>query len=54
MARDLFDQHFRVAQATPRGVVAKLQNIVVLLERAYDKHVGHWQVGLISVSSKVV
>ncbi len=36
-ARDLYDNYFRVAQATPRGVVAKLCNIVGQLEAAGEK-----------------
>ena len=38
LARDIYDQYFVVAQATPRGVVAKLCAIVAQLESACDKH----------------
>ena len=38
LARELYDQHFRAAQAKPRGVVAKLCSIVDRLEKACEKH----------------
>ena len=38
LARDIYDQYFVIAQATPRGVVAKLCAIVAQLENACDKH----------------
>jgi E3 ubiquitin-protein ligase HECTD1 len=34
LAKDIYDNHFRVAQSTPRGVVAKLTAIVVKMETA--------------------
>ncbi|XP_064621516.1 E3 ubiquitin-protein ligase HECTD1-like isoform X2 [Lineus longissimus] len=39
LARELYDKHFKVAQATPRGVVAKLCNIVHKIESAMEKQV---------------
>ncbi|XP_014675759.1 PREDICTED: E3 ubiquitin-protein ligase HECTD1-like, partial [Priapulus caudatus] len=36
-ARELYDQYFVAAQATPRGVVAKLRKIVDNLDSAYAK-----------------
>ena len=38
LAKELYDQHFRAAQAKPRGVVAKLCSIVERLEKACEKH----------------
>ena len=38
MAREIYDKYFREAQATPRGVVAKLRNIMYQLEAACIKH----------------
>ncbi len=38
MARDIYDKYFREAQSTPRGVVAKLRNIMHQLEAACIKH----------------
>ena len=38
LACEMYEQHFRAAQAKPRGVVAKLCNIVVQLENACEKH----------------
>ena len=37
-AREVYEKYFKVAQATPRGVVAQLCNIVTQLETACDKH----------------
>ncbi|CAH1802965.1 unnamed protein product, partial [Owenia fusiformis] len=37
LAREIYDDHFKVAQATPRGVVAKLCSIVHLLDVACKK-----------------
>ena len=37
MAREIYDKYFREAQATPRGVVAKLRNIMYQLEVACIK-----------------
>ena len=39
LAREIYDQHFKAAQAHPRGVVAKLCGIVKQLESACGKHV---------------
>ncbi|XP_074662874.1 E3 ubiquitin-protein ligase HECTD1-like [Tubulanus polymorphus] len=36
LARELYDDHFKVAQATPRGVVAKLCSIVQRMESAIE------------------
>lgn len=38
LAKDIYSQHFRAAQAVPRGVVAKLCAVVRELEAACDKH----------------
>jgi len=38
LAKDIYSQHFRAAQAVPRGVVAKLYAVVKQLESACDKH----------------
>jgi len=38
LAKDIYSQHFRAAQAVPRGVVAKLCSVVRQLEAACDKH----------------
>ncbi|XP_044749275.1 E3 ubiquitin-protein ligase Ufd4 isoform X2 [Coccinella septempunctata] len=37
LAYQIYEQYFRVAQAQPRGVVAKLGNIVAQIERACQK-----------------
>ncbi|KAK9885691.1 hypothetical protein WA026_012456 [Henosepilachna vigintioctopunctata] len=37
LAHQIYEQYFRVAQAQPRGVVAKLGNIVAQIERACQK-----------------
>ena len=34
LAKDIYDNHFKVAQSTPRGVVAKLKGIVECLSKA--------------------
>ena len=34
LAKDIYDNHFKVAQSTPRGVVAKLKSIVECLSKA--------------------
>lgn len=36
-AQDIYDKYFKAAQAQPRGVVAKLGNIVAQIERACQK-----------------
>lgn len=36
-AQEIYDKYFKVAQAQPRGVVAKLGNIVAQIERACQK-----------------
>jgi len=38
LAKDIYSQHFRAAQAVPRGVVAKLCAVVKQLEVACEKH----------------
>ena len=45
MAREIYDKYFREAQATPRGVVAKLRNIMYQLEAACIKHQAQIKVG---------
>ena len=40
LAREVYEQHFRVAEAVPRGVVATLRGIVSKLEAACEKHGG--------------
>lgn len=37
LAHSIFEQYFRAAQAQPRGIVAKLGNIVAQIERACQK-----------------
>ncbi|XP_028141816.2 E3 ubiquitin-protein ligase HECTD1 isoform X2 [Diabrotica virgifera virgifera] len=37
LAHQIYEQYFRVAQAQPRGIVAKLGNIVAQIERACQK-----------------
>lgn len=39
LARDVHDKYFKAAQTQPRGVVAKLGNIVAQIERACQKQV---------------
>ena len=34
LAKDIYDNHFRVAQSQPRGVVAKLKSIVDEMNKA--------------------
>lgn len=41
LAHQLYEQYFRAAQAQPRGIVAKLGNIVVQIERACKKQVSY-------------
>ncbi|KAK7103616.1 E3 ubiquitin-protein ligase HECTD1-like isoform X2 [Littorina saxatilis] len=41
LARQLYDEYFREAEATPRGVVAKLKAIVKQLESALAIQIGH-------------
>jgi len=38
LAKDIYSQHFRAAQAVPRGVVAKLCAVVKQLDAACEKH----------------
>lgn len=38
-AQEIYEKYFKVAQAQPRGVVAKLGNIVAQIERACQKQV---------------
>lgn len=39
LAQDIYEKYFKAAQTQPRGVVAKLGNIVVQIERACQKQV---------------
>lgn len=39
LARDIYEKYFKAAQTQPRGVVAKLGNIVAQIERACQKQV---------------
>ncbi|KAG7160057.1 E3 ubiquitin-protein ligase HECTD1-like [Homarus americanus] len=41
LARDVYDKYFKAAQTQPRGVVAKLGNIVAQIERACQKQVSN-------------
>lgn len=41
LARDIYEKYFKAAQTQPRGVVAKLGNIVAQIERACQKQVIH-------------
>lgn len=38
-AQEIYEKYFKAAQAQPRGVVAKLGNIVAQIERACQKQV---------------
>jgi len=38
LARDIYEQYFKVAQSVPRGIVAKLFNIASHLDSACKKH----------------
>jgi hypothetical protein len=38
-AKEIYEKYFKAAQAQPRGVVAKLGNIVAQIERACQKQV---------------
>lgn len=62
LARQLYDEYFREAEATPRGVVAKLKTIVKQLDSALAIQIGHLRVssvcwcacgGVVSVRSCV-
>ena len=44
LARQLYDEYFREAEATPRGVVAKLKSIVKQLDSALAIQIGHLRV----------
>ena len=44
LARELYDQHFKAAQATPRGVIAKLCHIVKRVQAAKDKQIAQTEV----------
>ena len=46
-ARDVYENYFRAAQATPRGVVAKLCSIVTQLEAACEKQWTQMKVNMI-------
>jgi E3 ubiquitin-protein ligase HECTD1 len=41
-AQEIYEKYFKAAQAQPRGVVAKLGNIVAQIERACQKQVGKY------------
>ncbi|XP_037777224.1 E3 ubiquitin-protein ligase HECTD1-like isoform X5 [Penaeus monodon] len=41
LARDVYEKYFKAAQTQPRGVVAKLGNIVAQIERACQKQVSN-------------
>lgn len=41
-AKDVYDKYFQAAQTQPRGVVAKLGNIVAQIERACQKQVCYY------------
>ncbi|XP_076442551.1 E3 ubiquitin-protein ligase HECTD1-like isoform X4 [Babylonia areolata] len=41
LARQLYEEYFREAEATPRGVVAKLKTIVKQLDSALAMQIGH-------------
>uniref|UniRef100_T1J5Y0 E3 ubiquitin-protein ligase n=1 Tax=Strigamia maritima TaxID=126957 RepID=T1J5Y0_STRMM len=43
-ARELYEHHFKAAQAQPRGVVAKLCNIVAQIERACQKQLNNKEI----------
>ena len=52
MAREIYDKYFREAQATPRGVVAKLRNIMYQLEAACIKHQAQIKVCIIYFTTR--
>lgn len=39
LARELYEQYFRAAEASPRGIVARIKNIVHRLEASYAKQI---------------
>ncbi|XP_014790157.1 E3 ubiquitin-protein ligase HECTD1 [Octopus bimaculoides] len=39
LARELYEQYFRVAEASPRSIVARIKNIVHRLEASYAKQI---------------
>lgn len=39
LARDIYEKYFKAAQSQPRGIVAKLGNIVAQIEHACQKQV---------------
>lgn len=45
-ARELYEEHFRAAEAMPRGVVAKIKHIVQQLEAACAKQISQVRVRL--------
>lgn len=45
MAREIYEQYFRAAEAMPRGVVAKIRNIVQQLEAACAMQISQVRVG---------
>ena len=46
MAREIYEQYFRAAEAMPRGVVAKIRNIVQQLEAACAMQISQVRVRL--------
>lgn len=51
LARDLYNRYFKVAQAIPRGAVAKLSNIVRTIEEALEAQM--YQQDMIAIASKI-
>ena len=47
MAREIYEQYFRAAEAMPRGVVAKIRNIVQQLEAACAMQISQVRVRLL-------
>lgn len=41
LAKEVHDKHFKAAQAQPRGVVAKLCNVVAQIDRACQKQLNN-------------
>lgn len=50
IARELYDVYFKSAQAHPRGMVAKLCNIVGQIERACQKQLSNPNSNVLAVS----
>jgi len=47
-AQEIYEKYFKAAQAQPRGVVAKLGNIVAQIERACQKQVTEYTCAIFS------